>query len=197
MSPCGNIVLVGLSGAGKTSCAQILAELLDLAVLDTDVIIQKNTSMSVAAIFAQQGEVYFRALERQLIEDFIEANLAGTVLSVGGGLPAQGDNVHLLKKLGLTVFLNASPETLARRLSQDVNRDHSLRPLLARPGTDKDDCKEESQGVKENNLEAALSDQLARRRKYYEEAHLVINTDGKYMQDICLEIQTIIVNNAC
>jgi shikimate kinase len=216
MSRCGNIVLVGLSGAGKTSCAQILAGLLDLAVLDTDAVIQENAGMSVAGIFAEKGEEYFRTLERQLIEALLAKSppLSSTVLSVGGGLPAQADNVQLLKKLGFTVFLNANPRTLAHRLSQDVNRDHGLRPLLNQAPDHlqnhvqdhikdhknddqkdhKEDCKEENNEVKTDNLAVALGDQLARRRKYYEEAHLVIDTDGKSKQDICLEIQSIIIN---
>jgi shikimate kinase len=191
MSPCGNIVLVGLSGAGKTSCAQILAGLLDLAVLDTDEVIQKKAGMSVAAIFSEKGEAHFRALERALIEKLVQDQLASTVISVGGGLPAQADNAQLLKKLGFTVFLNANPKTLAKRLDQDLTRDHSLRPLLERAV----DCKEEKNQAKIKNLESALGDQLARRRQYYEQAHLVIDTDGRSKQDICLEIQTIIVNN--
>lgn len=192
MSPCGNIVLVGLSGAGKTSCARILADLLDLAVLDSDEIIQAETGRSVAEIFSQDGEAHFRALERRLIEKLLAQDppLENTVLSVGGGLPAQGDNINLLKKLGFTVFLNASPQTLAGRLHDDLSRDHSLRPLL-----NKANCKEDKTQANEK-LEARLTEQLAARRKYYEEAHLVIDTDGKSKQNICLEIQTIIINKA-
>jgi len=207
MSPCGNIVLVGLSGAGKTSCAQILAELLDLAVLDSDEIIQRESGRTVAEIFAQEGEPHFRALERQLIEGLLnqDSPLKNTVLSVGGGLPVHGDNIHLLKKIGFTVFLNAAPSTLARRLAEDLSRDHSLRPLLNQILEDQDkntpsNCKEESlenqvTAEANKNLELRLSELLAGRLKYYEEAHLVINTDGKSKQDICREIQTIIVNN--
>jgi shikimate kinase len=199
MSPCGNIVLIGLSGAGKTSCAQILAGLLDLAVLDTDDIIQKKAEMSVARIFTEKGEAHFRSLERQLIEELLETKLGATVLSVGGGLPAQTDNIQLLKKIGLTVYLRASPVALALRLTEDLSRDHSLRPLLARTNESLNasgDCKEESsKSLKNKYLEAALVDQLARRHEFYEQAHLVIDTEGKSKQEICREIQTIIVNN--
>jgi len=208
MSPCGNIVLVGLSGAGKTSCAQILAELLDLAVFDSDEIIQRESGRTVSEIFAQEGEPHFRALERKLIEGLLNQDppLKNTVLSVGGGLPVYEDNIHLLKKIGFTVFLNATPSTLARRLAEDLSRDHSLRPLLNQILEDQDknktesNCKEESRenqvtAEANKNLELRLSELLAGRLKYYEEAHLVIDTDGKSKQDICREIQTIIVNN--
>jgi len=202
MSPCGNIVLVGLSGAGKTSCAQILAELLDLAVLDSDEIIQQEEGRSVAEIFSLQGEGHFRILERQLIERLLHQSppLKNTVLSVGGGLPTHEDNIHLLKKIGFTVFLNANPATLARRLADDLSRDHSLRPLLNRFADannilDENSNKEVVPEQANKNLELRLTELLAGRRKYYEEAHLVIDTDGKSKQDICSEIQTIIVNN--
>ena len=208
MSPCGNVVLVGLSGAGKTSCAQILAELLDLAVLDSDEIIQREAGRTVAEIFSQEGEGHFRVLERQLLERLLEQNppLKNTVLSVGGGLPAHEDNIHLLKKIGFTVFLNASPATLARRLAQDLSRDHSLRPLLTNiaDANNRTNCKEEKplsetaadkEAQTNKNLEVRLTELLAGRRKYYEEAHLVIDTEGKSKPDICREIQTIIVNN--
>ncbi len=214
MSPCGNIVLVGLSGAGKTSCAQILAGLLDMAVLDTDEVIQKQEGQSVATIFAHQGEAHFRQLERALIENLLEGKIEATVISVGGGLPAQGDNAQLLKQLGFTVFLDAPPETIARRLAEDLSRDHSLRPLLAggndckevKPAeeADQSNCENGGRGEdrpekiaaeKSKKLQATLAAQLATRRKYYEEAHLVISTEGKSTKEICREIQTIIVNN--
>jgi len=193
MSPYGNIVLVGLSGAGKTTCAQLLSELLNLSLLDTDQIIQSNNKMTVAEIFSKNGEEHFRLLERELIQKLLTEDppFKNSVLSVGGGLPTYRDNIDLLKKVGFTVFLNASAATLARRLVDDMTRDHSLRPLLAGSG----DCKEEKDWEKEGLLRARLEDQLARREKYYRQAHLVIDTDGKSKQDICFEIQTILINH--
>ncbi len=147
----------------------------------------------MAAIFTDNGEAHFRALERALIENLLQVKLSGTVISVGGGLPAQADNASLLKELGFTIFLDAQPTTIAARLAADLSRDHSLRPLL----TGGRDCKVEKKSqIKNENLLATLEQQLAGRRKYYEEAHLVINTEGKSADEICREIQTIIVNNS-
>ncbi|MBU6451531.1 MAG: hypothetical protein KGS72_07125 [Cyanobacteria bacterium REEB67] len=202
MSPCGNIVLIGLSGAGKTSCAELLAELLNLSMLDTDKIIQNSVGKSVAEIFKDEGEGHFRELERAVIQELLgrAEPLKNTVLSVGGGLPTYRDNIDLLKRLGFTVFLNTSPKTLARRLAEDVVADKGLRPLLGAgnsqaSGGCKDTTVPSASDRHIENLEKRLSEQLAGRFKHYEKAHMVVNTDGKTKQDVCFEIQTILINN--
>jgi shikimate kinase len=206
MSPCGNIVLIGLSGAGKTSCAEVLASLMNLSMLDTDQIIQSRAKKSVAEIFKDEGEAHFRTLERAVIEELLERQepLKNTVLSVGGGLPTYLDNIELLKRIGFTVFLNTSPKTLARRLAEDAVSDKGLRPLLGtgdpRQSSGCKDSSSERDSEKDRekhieNLEKRLSEQLAGRFKHYEKAHMVVSTDGKTKQDVCFEIQTILINN--
>jgi shikimate kinase len=187
-----NIILIGLSGTGKTSCAQILASDAGLKLLDTDKVIQEKAGQSVAEIFAASGEAHFRKLERDLITGLLAQNpsLERTVISVGGGLPTYEDNIDLLKQLGFTVFLNTDPATLSARLGDELAAKSGLRPLLG------DGCKAGSDNSAHlSTLEKKLADQLAKRLKYYSQAHLTVSTAGKSKQEVCAEIQTILINH--
>ncbi|HLX39173.1 MAG TPA: shikimate kinase, partial [Ktedonobacteraceae bacterium] len=63
------IFLVGLSGSGKSSIGRLLAERLDIAFYDTDVLVEEQCGMSIAAIFAQHGETYFRDCESRVLAE--------------------------------------------------------------------------------------------------------------------------------
>ena len=75
--------------------------------------------------FKEQGEEAFRKLETQCLEKLLRTT-DGAVISVGGGLPLREENRELLKKLGLVVYLDVSPETVYKRIGADV----SSRPML-------------------------------------------------------------------
>ncbi len=120
-----NIVLIGFMGSGKTTVGQLLAQTLGYTFADTDQLIEEGESMTVADIFAQNGEGYFRQLETLIMEE-ISGTMEHTVLSVGGGLPMTGSNHKYLKKCGKVVYLKVSEQTVIDRLKGDTNR-----PLLS------------------------------------------------------------------
>ena len=119
------MIFTGFMGAGKTSAGQFYAKWYHMPFIDTDQEIEKEAGMAVSQIFAEKGEETFRKLETQCLEKLLKTT-EGAVISVGGGLPLREENRTLLKKLGLVVYLDVSPETVYRRIGADV----SSRPML-------------------------------------------------------------------
>ena len=117
-----NIVLCGMMGAGKTCVGKMLAKLTGGRFVDTDeLIVQKHGAIS--DIFAKHGESYFRDLETQTAEELSKKD--SLIIATGGGFVLRENNVALLKEKGKIVFLQASEETLVKRLLTDTTR-----PLL-------------------------------------------------------------------
>jgi shikimate kinase len=120
----GHLILVGLPGVGKTAVGRAVAERLGRPFLDFDAEIERREGKSVSEIFTERGEAAFRALERALTEEL--RSMPGMVLAPGGGWVATEGNVALLRPPGRIIFLDATPETVLRRLGEGRHR----RPLL-------------------------------------------------------------------
>jgi shikimate kinase len=119
----GNIFLVGLMGAGKTSVGRLLAKRLGKAFYDCDQEIERATGVKIPVIFEIEGEAGFRAREDRML-----AELAGRheiVLATGGGAVLSADNRKLLVVNGVVVYLRAVVADLWQRTRHDRNR-----PLL-------------------------------------------------------------------
>jgi shikimate kinase len=124
-----HLVLVGLMGAGKTTVGAACANRLVRPFVDTDDVVEANTGMSVADVFADRGEAGFRDLERQAVVDAC-ATPVPAVIACGGGAVLEGDNRRRLHQAGFVVWLQAPPATLMARV-----RDGTERPLLEGRGT--------------------------------------------------------------
>src|SRR5882672_1989179 len=118
-----NLALIGFMGTGKTSVGRVVAEMLGFQFLDTDELIQSRTGRTIADIFSKEGEPVFRDLERQVVQEL--STREKTVISTGGGLPTNAENLTALKSFALVVCLWASPEKIWERV-----RHQSHRPLL-------------------------------------------------------------------
>ncbi len=118
-----NIVLIGFMGTGKTAVGRRLAWRLKREFVDTDQEIEKLTGKTVAQIFAKDGEVRFRSEEALLTKKL--AAREGLVISTGGGLVLNPENVKLLGENGVFIALKASPQVIYQRLKNKKNR-----PLL-------------------------------------------------------------------
>jgi len=149
-----NVVLVGLSGSGKTSIGRAAARALNWPFIDFDTEIEHREHASVQDIFSRHGEAYFRQLEQDLTREL--AGCSGTIMSAGGGWVTNREAVALLRPTGRIVYLRASPEMLVRRLATARVR----RPLLEVP-----------------DPLAALNKMYESRRALYEQADLVIETE--------------------
>src|SRR6059036_311671 len=110
-------------GTGKTSVAHLLAAGLHFKLVDTDQMIEERTGKRITEIFASEGEAQFRAYERQVLEEL--SRLSRMVISTGGGLATQTENLASLRDHSLVVCLWASPETIWHRVGHQAHR-----PLL-------------------------------------------------------------------
>lgn len=171
-----DMIMIGFMGAGKTTVGQALAKTCGMTFEDTDRLIEKKAGMAISEIFSVQGEDAFRKMETDLLKELIAKKEtvvkagkedAGTVYSVGGGLPMREENRGLLKQLGKVVYLTITPDTVLDRLKGDTTR-----PLLAG-----------------DNVRERVETLMTLRDPFYKEAsHLCVAVDGKEVSRIVEEI---------
>lgn len=123
MNRTGNVFLVGMMGAGKTTIGRILARNLGKTFRDADHEIEAHTGVRVAVIFEIEGEAGFRRREAEMLAAL--AALDDQVLATGGGVVLDPCNRELLRARGCVVYLHAPPKELWERTRRDKNR-----PLL-------------------------------------------------------------------
>ena len=99
-----NIVLTGMSLAGKTTLGTLISEKLGRRLEDTDLMIIDREKREITNIFATDGEPYFRDLEAAMCREL--AGESGIVIATGGGAILREENVDALKKNGFIVFLD-------------------------------------------------------------------------------------------
>ncbi len=121
------IVLVGLMGAGKSTVGRKLASLLHTGFIDADEAIEDAAQLSIAEIFEQFGEEYFRDGERRVIARLIEDGAAakGGVIATGGGAFVNDETRALILKSAIAVWIDCDIDTLVERTSR-----RNTRPLL-------------------------------------------------------------------
>ena len=119
----GNVILIGLMGAGKTTVGRALARKLGRTFLDSDHEIEARTGVKIPTIFEHEGEAGFREREAEVIDDLTQRD--GIVLATGGGAALRLDNRERLKTRGTVVYLCAHPHDLWLRTRRDKSR-----PLL-------------------------------------------------------------------
>ena len=118
-----SVVLVGMMGAGKSSIGRRLAARLGIPFVDADIEIEKAAGMSIAEIFDAHGEPYFRAGETRVIARLLDHG--PQVLATGGGAFMNMDTRAAIRTNGVSVWLRATVEVLARRIKRRNDR-----PLL-------------------------------------------------------------------
>lgn len=160
-----NLILCGMMGSGKTTVSFALAKLLGWERADVDERIVDRYG-NISDIFEKQGEAYFREVETQITAELAKGDRL--VISAGGGLVLKQENVDLLRKNGVIVYLRASVPTLVKRLSKDKDR-----PLL-KGG---------------ESLGKSLASLLNERTPTYERvAAFAVDVDGKTPEEIANEI---------
>lgn len=117
------VVMVGMMGAGKTAVGTALARRLGVPFLDSDAEIETAARMSIAEIFARDGEAFFRRKEAQVIARLMDGP-AG-ILSTGGGAWMQAGNRATIQARGVALWLRADIEVLWGRVKHK-----NTRPLL-------------------------------------------------------------------
>jgi shikimate kinase len=122
-----HVILVGISGAGKSTVGALVAEKLGRVFMDLDREIEKREQATVSELFAEKGEPYFRTKERELTEEL--SRMGNMILAPGGGWITNTDVVALLRPPGRIIYLKVKPETAMKRIGDE----RGTRPLLMRP----------------------------------------------------------------
>lgn len=125
------ITLIGYRGTGKSTLAAPLAQRLGWVWLDADVELERRAGRSISDIFATDGEPEFRRLERELLSELLKRDRL--VLAAGGGAILNAATRSDMKSAGPVVWLQASAETIERRLAIDPTTGRS-RPNLTSTG---------------------------------------------------------------
>ncbi len=119
------IALIGPMGAGKTAVARRLGERLATSVADLDAMLEAEEGVSIAELFAREGEPWFRRREGDLLRETLSAG--ARVIACGGGIVLDPDHRRLRRERGRAVWRDVSPAAAARRVGADA----ATRPLLA------------------------------------------------------------------
>jgi shikimate kinase len=122
--------LIGYRGSGKTSIGKLVARLLGMEYVDTDIQIQERAGCSIREIFADQGEEAFRDLETRALADLLASKeLPPTLIATGGGIIMRPENREMIKKMGMVIWLAVSPEVATARITADSFSDEQRPPL--------------------------------------------------------------------
>jgi shikimate kinase len=108
------IFLIGFMGSGKTTVGKKLASSLGYLFMDMDRVIEEESRMTISRIFDEMGEEEFRRMEHELILRIIQ--MENVVISTGGGVPCFYDNMELINRHGISIYLKMKPEDLLKRL---------------------------------------------------------------------------------
>jgi shikimate kinase len=122
----GNLFLVGMMGAGKSTVGRTLARRLGREFFDTDRVLTERTGVPIATIFEYEGESGFRARERQVVAELAARDKA--VIATGGGAVLDEASRALMRASGTVIYLRAKLDDLWERTRRDA-----ARPLLATP----------------------------------------------------------------
>jgi shikimate kinase len=122
----GNLFLVGLPGAGKSTLGRQLARRFSKTFIDADTELEQRLGVSIPTIFEIEGEASFRDREEAVIADLVTRT--GIVLATGGGVVIRPANRERLKSNGSVIYLRAEPAALWERVHKSRNR-----PLLNTP----------------------------------------------------------------
>ena len=165
-----NLVLIGYRGTGKSTVGKVLARKLGRTVVSTDAEIVKRANLPVPEIVKQFGWDHFRDMESTVCRDFAARDQL--IIDTGGGAILRPENVAVLQKNGVLVWLTATVETITRRIGGDTQR-----PSLT--------------GTKSFTEE--IRDVLTERTpKYQAAAAYVISTDGVSTAEVAERILKLI-----
>jgi shikimate kinase len=163
------IILLGYMASGKSVIAKDLAIKYGVEHIDLDDYIKEKEQLKISEIFNKYGEIKFRLLENKYLVEILALNI-DFILSVGGGTPCYANNMELILNKSVSVYLNASIDTLYQRLVKD--KEH--RPLV--------------KAIKNNDLKEFIAKHLFERNLFYKKANYTISVNDKDVRQISKEI---------
>ncbi len=166
------VILLGYMGSGKSSVGKSLALKLNFPFKDLDSEIERAEGKAIAEIFSQKGEIYFRKKENSILKNLLSEK-RNLVLATGGGTPCYGDAMDVMvgNEDVITIYLKNSIATLADRLGSETEK----RPLI-------------SHLTSKEALSEFIGKHLFERAYYYNQASMVLETDGLSIEEVVQKI---------
>ena len=165
------IVLIGYMGSGKSTIGRLLANKLGLRFIDLDAEIEHDTGYTITETIFNKGELYFRKLERKKLEQLLADD--SFVLSTGGGTPCYYDNIDLINRSAVSVYLRYGVQDLYERLEGHT----AERPLIAH--------------LEGEPLKEYIGKHLFERNMYYDRATIIMQASRRSTEDILTELTTL------
>jgi len=159
------IFLIGFMGSGKTHWGKLLSAKLQLPFRDLDSLIVDKEQQSIADVFSEKGEEYFRYQEKEALEELVNQE-ESFILSCGGGTPCFFNNIEFMKKSGRVVWLNTSVDVLKNRLLKE----RMSRPLIRE--------------INDEELKRYIIRKLSERKMYYEQADIMVNEESITLEEL-------------
>jgi len=165
------IALAGFMGTGKTTIGAALAAQLGRTFVDADHELERREGRSIPEIFAAQGEPYFRARERDLLQELSQRS--DIVLATGGGMVVNPENRSLLLESCICIGLHAPADIILARVGGESAA--QTRPML-----------------RGGDVRARIVELLAARAPAYAELHYRVETADRAPDEIAAEIASIV-----
>ena len=150
------IFLIGFPGCGKSTLCRSIQRLKGIDVIDLDDYIVEAIGMSIREYFAAYGEVAFRKIEREKLIEV--ANRQDIIVACGGGAPCHFDNIDIMNRAGVTIWLDAPVSILFSRLARGRHK----RPLIA--------------AMNDEQLTDYITNTLKERSKFYSQAQHIFSS---------------------
>ena len=158
------IFLVCFMGSGKSTVGKKLAARLQYDFVDLDKTIELIAGKSIAAIFDEEGESYFRSKETEVLRSL--DGRKNLVVSTGGGTPCHSENMQWMNENGITVYLEMHPGSIYHRIGKHKKE----RPLIRHLG--------------DVELMEFIINELDKRKIVYRKANLVMKGESLKTEEL-------------
>jgi shikimate kinase len=152
-----HIFLIGFMGSGKNYWGKLWSEKSGLDFYDIDQMVELNEGKSIAKIFAENGEGFFRNLESIELRNLL--NKTNFIAATGGGTPCFNDNISWMNENGTSVYLRSSPENILKRLVSEKEK----RPLI--------------KNLQDEELLFYITEKIKERELFYNKAKIILDVD--------------------
>ncbi|HMG66181.1 MAG TPA: shikimate kinase [Chitinophagaceae bacterium] len=163
------IFFIGFMGSGKTYWGKQVSEKLNIPFFDLDGEIISHEEKSITGIFAENGEEYFRLLEKDILHIITEGH-ENLVMACGGGAPCYYNNIDYINQSGTTIWINTPIDTLFQRLINEKE----TRPLI--------------KDLSDDQLKRFIIKKFSDRKIYYEQADIIIDEDPVNLEGLVEKI---------
>ena len=164
------ISLMGYMGSGKSFITNVLKDRRKIKKIDLDFEISEELGLSIPEIFEKRGEIFFRKKEKEILERIFYSEKE-CILSLGGGTPCYYNNIEIINKNSISIYLRAKVDTLVKRLLEDKIH---CRPLINR--------------IPDEQLPEFIGQHLFERNHFYNQAKIIIDTDNLAAEEVVDEI---------